>query len=147
MKKILLMCCLVVFIAALLFACSIHSDPSVDLSKINADLTLGQALALLGSEHRDDRSAMYPVEYNWALNDRQTLYILFEDAHYDEFWEKFTGGAFELPEEEIKTTANGTPFMTDNEMRVLGEWYRSLKAVRAYIVENGEETILFDLKQ
>ncbi len=147
MKRKLALWCLVVFIVAMLFGCGAGSDHSVDLSKINADLTLEQAFTLLGREHSDDRSSMYPIEYNWTLNDRQKLYIMFEDPTCSEFVEKFKSGIFVFKQEANGTGSYEMLGATEDEIKAMEEWYCSLKAVRAYLVENGEKTILFDLEQ
>lgn len=147
MKNKPMMWGLVILTMAMLFGCRAYSDRSVDLSKINADLTLEQAFALLGREHGDDRSSMYPIEYNWTLNERQKLYIVFEDPTDSEFVKKFKSGIIVFKQEANGTGRYEMLGAAEDEIKAMEEWYYSLKAVRAYLVENGEKTILFDSKQ
>ena len=56
------------------------------------------------------------------------------------------GGEYILPEEVVRYEENGLRQLTDNELKVLREWVMDHTPVCAYILQNGEENFLFDLR-
>ena len=119
---------------------------AVDISKVNPNLTLGEALSLFGKPLPNERNSDYPLVYSWDVNGEEVLYMVFEKPDRGEFWDKIKNGAYILPEETPQYDSSGLRFVTDNELKAIREWVTSHTPVCAYTVRNGEQTILFDLK-
>ncbi len=55
----------------------------------------------------------------------------------------FHNDEFMLPDEE-KEYINGVPVASENEQKVLREWWESWSASSAYIMRNGEMTVIYE---
>lgn len=118
----------------------------VDINEINSNLTLEEALDLFGTPRPSDRSSDYPLVYSWKIGDGEVLYLIFERDDQKEFKEKLDNGEYILPEEVVRYEENGLRQLTDNELKVLREWVMDHTPVCAYIEQNGEKNVLFDLR-
>ena len=118
----------------------------VDINEINSNLTLEEALDLFGSPRPSDTSSIYPIVYSWEIGDGEVLYLIFERDDQKEFREKLDNGEYILPEEVVRYDEHGIRSVTDNELKVIREWIMDHTPVCAYIVQNGEKNILFDLR-
>ncbi len=119
---------------------------AVDISKVNQNLSLGEALNLFGKPLPDTRNADYPLVYSWEVNKKEILYMVFEKPDRREFWDKIDNGTYILPEETPKYDSHGLRFVTDNELKVIREWVATHTPVCAYTIRDGERTTLFDLE-
>ena len=115
---------------------------NIDLSDVYEGMTMGMALDEFGPSRPSEMSSNYVLDCSWRINETEILYVIFESDDREVFWEKYKSGAFVLPNESVEYV-NGIRRATENEMKVLTEWIRSHKAIYAYIVSNGETTVLF----
>ncbi|MBQ8288226.1 MAG: hypothetical protein IJX76_05580 [Clostridia bacterium] len=115
-----------------------------DIVNLKSGMTLGSIVESIGSPHPSEYSGVrYPLLYSWETEDGNKLYIKFETDDYDEFIGKYQNGDFVLPNEELIYDESGIRLATPNEVKVLKEWVNSYQAVYAYMLINGEKTILF----
>ena len=132
----------------LLISCEYKDGSQNKLDKINSDITLEEALDLFGTPHQSpsDTSSIYPFVYSWEIGDGEVLYLIFERDDQKEFKEKIDNEVYVLPEEVVRYEENGLRQLTDNELKVIGEWVMDHTPVCAYTEQNGEKNVLFDLR-
>ncbi len=116
---------------------------TVDISKLDKEMTLGEALKLLGTPLPDTRSSVYPLVYSWSLQDGELLSITFENENREEFWNELNSGKYVLPDEAVEYVEGGLRAMTPNEAKVFREWILSHKAVSACVTKDGVKNTLF----
>jgi hypothetical protein len=122
-------------------------EKAVDISLVNENLSLGEALNLFGEPRPNEFNSIYPLIYAWDIDDEEILYMVFKKDDEKEFREKIHSGAYILPDEPAEYTEDGFRILTDNELKVIREWVMTHTPVRAYTVKNHEETVLFDLQK
>ena len=123
---------------------SIIDKSDIDISEVNGDLTLREALSLFGSPRVSETNSDYPLVYSWNINDDEVLYLIFEKDDRHEFMRKLNNGEYILPEESVQYEEQGIRHLTDHELEVLRDWKLSHKTVCAYVIQNGEKIFLFD---
>lgn len=118
----------------------------VDINEVNSTLTLKETLDLFGQPRVSETNSNYPIVCSWEISDSEVMYLIFERNDQKEFMEKFRNGEYVLPGESIEYGERGIRNATDNELKVLREWIMDHTPVCAYIVQNGDKKILFDLR-
>ena len=124
--------------------------------QISPQMTLKDAIALLGTPHHDSGSAHHPLFYSWDLKDGGSLNIIFSGNDFNDFWAKLHNNEFFIPDETIGIEATGHfkfaigslgRCLTENEVKVLKDWRLQTKAIYAAIeTPEKEKNVLFDLE-
>ena len=119
-------------------------ETNIDITDVNWDVTLREALDLFGSPRVSERSSDYPLVYSWDINDGEVIYLIFEKKDdRNEFMDKLRNGDYILPEESVQYEEE-LRHCTENELKVLKDWIMSHRTEYVYIIRNGEKTILYE---
>ena len=100
------------------------------VSKIEIGMTLQEVKALISRPHADVRSSKFPLTYEWNMDDGRILQLTFYRDGYEELWESLRNDQY-VPETE---NVEGI-FMTDNEFKVMMEWYSQTKVIEIQIID------------
>ncbi len=118
---------------------------TLDKSKINENLTLGEALNMFGSPkpYTNTTGSRFVFVYSWDIDDNTVLTISFDSEDREEFLKAYQNGDYVLPDETLVYKDEGIRYVTENEIKVLVDFIKGQKAIGASITRNGQREVLF----
>ena len=93
-------------------------------------MTLQEVKALISKPHADVGSSMFPLKYEWEMDDGRIFQLIFYRDGYEELWESLRNDQYVLETENVESS-----FMTDNEFRVMMEWYSQAEVIEIQIID------------